>query len=110
MDINLTGVWDSDDYECPYGTKHTERVSISHSGEDLIAIKITGDDCVPAGFETFRGRLPSGSQVAAITWTAGQPKEPASATLPGFLKIIDRDHFRAGNSHWNDMIFVRSDD
>jgi hypothetical protein len=46
----------------------------------------------------------------AVTWTAGLPKEPASTTLPGFLKIVDHHHFRAGNSRWNDMTFVRVDD
>jgi hypothetical protein len=85
-------------------------VSIAHEGEEIIAIKITGDDCVPAGLEAFRGRLPRGSQMAAVTWTAGLPKEPASTTFPGFLKIVDHHHFRAGNSRWNDMTFARVDD
>jgi len=107
MDISLTGVWECSEYECPVGTKHTERVSISHADEHLIATKITGDDCVPAGFETFRGRLPTGSLIGAITWTGGLPREPASSTFPGFLKVIDNDHFQAGSSHWNDMFFVR---
>ena len=71
-----------------------------------MATEITGDDCVPAGFESFRARLPRGSQVGAVTWTGGLPREPASVTFPGFFKIIDLDHFMAGSPHW-EMLFTR---
>ena len=107
MTADLTGNWQSNDYECPAGTRHTEVVSIRHDAESIVATKVTGDPCVPAGFETFSGRLPAGSSVAAITWTGGTSRAPASATFPGFLEIVDQDTFRAGSEFWNDQIFVR---
>lgn len=104
--VDLTGTWRSDDYECPWGVKHSERVSVVDEGERIVATKITGDDCVPAGFETFSGRLPAGAPTAAITWTAGTPRAPASATRPGYLKILGRDEFRAGDE-FSEFLFVR---
>ena len=81
--IDPTGTWGSDDYDCPWGVKHFELVSVVHDGDRIIATKLTGDDCVPAGFETFSGRLPAKSHVGAITWTTGWPNCPASGTVPG---------------------------
>jgi len=90
MRIDLTGTWECRDYECPHGTKNTELVAITPSGEKLVATKITGDDCVPAGYETFSGRLPTGATIAAIVWTTGLPRAPATGSAPGFLRIVDR--------------------
>lgn len=109
MAIDLTGKWESSDYECPAGTKHREVVSIKHVGEGIKAIKVTGDPCVPAGFETFSGRLPEGTSVAAITWTGGLPRAPASGTFPGFLEGIDANMFRAGSVASGDQTFVRKE-
>ncbi len=107
MGIDLTGIWESHDYECPHGTKHTELVTIRHSGERLWATKITGDDCVPAGYETFSGRLPQGATIAAIRWTTGSPRSPASSSTAGFLKIIDADTFLGGAPQMPDLTFRR---
>jgi len=104
--MDLTGTWESADYECR-GTKRTERVEISHVEQHLTAVKITGDDCVPAGFGTFTGRLPAGSSVGAIMWTTGTPRAPASAQAAGFLMVVDQDTFRAGSEHMSDMTFTR---
>jgi hypothetical protein len=114
-DINLTGVWLADGYECYDSTLGrrvrlpTKRVSVSHVGEDLAAVKIDGDLCVPAGHVTFRGRLPRDSRRAIVTWAVGTPERPASGTVRGTLKIIDRDHFRTDDSPTGEVIsFVRA--
>jgi hypothetical protein len=68
---------------------------------------MTGDDCVPAGFESFSGTLPVGSAIAAINWTVGLPRSPASGRRAGFLKIVDRDTFQAGDQSMPDLTFTR---
>lgn len=105
--VNLTGNWHTSDYECPLGVKNIELVAVAHEGERIVATKITGDDCVPAGFETFSGRFPVGGQIAAITWTCGTPRAPASTSVPGYLKITSKNEFRAGAEQIPEMTFVR---
>jgi hypothetical protein len=90
-DISLTGLWLADGYEyySILGERMrrvglpTRRVSISQLGKDLIAVKIDGDACVPAGHVTFRGRLSRSSRRADIIWAVGTPARPASATVRG---------------------------
>jgi hypothetical protein len=115
QDINLTGIWLADGYECFNRalTRRvklpTKRISVSHVGEVLSAVKIDGDLCVPAGVVTFQGRLPPGSRRADVLLTVGNPKYPASRTVRGTLKIIDRDHFQMDDSPTGEVIyFVRA--
>ena len=105
--VDLTGTWRSNDYECPWGVKHSELVRLVHEGGQITATKITGDDCVPAGFETFHGRLPTGAHVAAIQWTVGTPRAPASGGRPGYLKILGNDESRAGDEGGMELTFRR---
>jgi hypothetical protein len=63
---------------------------------------------VPAGLVTFQGRLPKGSLRAVVTWTVGAPGRPASGTVSGALKIIDRDHFRTDSRTGEVISFVRA--
>jgi hypothetical protein len=51
-----------------------KRVSVSHIGEDLVAVKIDGDACVPAGLVTFRGRLSRARVDWAICPDAGMKR------------------------------------
>lgn len=105
--IDLTGTWRSHDYQCPWGVRHTELIEVVHEDGQIVARKVTGDDCVPAGFETFSGRLPHGGVLGAITWTVGQAHAPASETRSGFLKVISHDEFHAG-SEFDELIFRRA--
>ena len=104
--VDLTGTWRTDDYDCPWGVKHSQLVSVAHDGDRIVATKVTGDDCVPAGFETFSGRLPAEAHVGAITWTTGLPNAPASSVVAGYLKIVSNDEFRAGYATI-ELAFVR---
>lgn len=105
--VDLTGQWVTDDYECPSGVKHRERVRIVHSGHEVRATKVDGDDCVPAGFETFAGTLPAGASTGAITWQVGTPRAPASGTASGFLRVLSQTQFVAGSESMTDMLFRR---
>ncbi|HEY6787970.1 MAG TPA: hypothetical protein VI365_11730 [Trebonia sp.] len=60
---------------------------------------------MPAGHVTFQGRLPRESRRAVVTWAVGTPERPASGTVHGTLKIIDRDHFRTNDSPTGEVIF-----
>lgn len=104
--IDLTGTWRSDDYQCPWGVRHTELIEVVHKDERIVARKLTGDDCVPAGFETFSGRLPRLGLVGAITWTCGLPHAPASDQRAGYLKLVSRNEFHAG-SESDALVFYR---
>ena len=106
LNVNLTGLWESRDYQCPWGVLHTELVEITHEGEKFVAIKVIGDECVPAGFESFTGRLPARASVGAISWTTGLPLSPASGRAAGFLKVVDENSFVAG-SESGDLVFRR---
>ncbi len=114
-DINLTGTWLADGYQCWSGLRlvrlPTKRVSVSHVGEKLVAVKIDGDPCVPAGIVTFQGRLRRGSRRAAVTFTVGSPGRPASGTVSVTLNVVDRDHFQVGDSPTGEaIVFVRAGD
>lgn len=104
--VDLSGTWLCDGYQCPSGVLNRELVEIQHDGESVIATKIVGDDCVPAGFESFSGRLPQSSPTGAIVWTVGTPRAPASAQRPGHLKVLSPDKFRAGDE-FGDLVFHR---
>jgi hypothetical protein len=92
------GTWIAKGYQCPRGTNHTEKISITVNGNSLVATKIDsgGDRCVPSGSRTFFGSIPSnvskGSSFS-FTWVVGNPNNPASGTAPDQLTIIDANTF-----------------
>jgi hypothetical protein len=45
-------------YQCPMGVQQPETVRIVQRGRYLVATKMTGDACVPAGFVTWEAALP----------------------------------------------------
>jgi hypothetical protein len=79
--VNLSGPWVSSDYECPGGTKHTERLLITQNGTQISAVKTAGDDCVPTGHESFRGTV-TGNSGKVQFWTG----------LPGIQPILGADN------------------
>ncbi len=110
--IDLTGTWLADGYECYRargGPKRirlpTKRVTVSQVGRDFTALKIDRDPCVPAGLVAFHGRMSSDSRSATVTFTVGNLARPASGTIRGTFKIIDRDHFQTGVCSTGEKIF-----
>ncbi len=53
---DLQGNWEATGYNCPKPVTH-EKIKIKLNGNKLIATKIVGDDCVPAGQVTWEGTL-----------------------------------------------------
>lgn len=84
--LNLNGIWIGEGYECG-GKVSTEQIKIEQKGNLIVGTKITGDDCVPAGFRTFFGAL---NTINAI-WTTGYPNQPACCQTTGRLTIKDND-------------------
>jgi len=50
---DISGIWSSNDYQCPSGTFHNERFRIEKIGTVFVAVKLSGDSCVPTGAVTF---------------------------------------------------------
>ena len=97
---DLSGIWESSDYQCPFGTFHTEQISIIHTNNNLVARKITGDPCVPAGDITFEGSFSEDTN--SLLMTVGLPPEPSSGKIPVQISLIDHNSF-----HINGLLFVR---
>ncbi len=100
--IDLTGEWLGVGYQCPAGVSHDESIKITHNlatGE-IIALKITGDDCVTAGHITFSGnfdgKLNSSPQETQfnVVFITGTPSNPNSSSTTSTLKVIDENQFR----------------
>jgi hypothetical protein len=92
--IDLEGSW-TGTFQCPAGITRSEDVRITQQGRRLIARKVTGDDCVPAGVVTWEGVLPKdviGSNDFPLTLqvrvTVGQPRARRSL-IGGTLTISD---------------------
>ncbi len=93
--LDLSGTWVGENYTC-YGNfgqlvQIRETIRIEQTGNSIVATKITGDACVPAGNRTFAGTLNANAKTANITWTTGLPRRPASSQARGSLTIIDHN-------------------
>lgn len=100
--VDLTGEWLGKGYQCPAGVKHDEMIEISHNLEtgEVVATKITGDDCVTAGNITFTGifdgRLnPSFPETRFnVTFVTGSPSFPNSSSISSTLEVVNSNMFR----------------
>lgn len=84
--IDLNGEWIGF-----YHGHHDEVVHVTHQGNRVAAVKVTGDVNVPAGETTFRAELEglAGKGEGQIAET--EFRHPRF--IPGRLRIVDRDHF-----------------
>jgi hypothetical protein len=93
----FAGRWRSNGYTCETG-ELTEKVQISVSGNSLVAKKITGDNCVPAGNITFQGTIPesvSKGSSFSVTFKTGTSDRPACCSAEHQLSIVDANTFTA---------------
>ncbi|MFB8797524.1 MAG: hypothetical protein U7126_25590 [Microcoleus sp.] len=93
----FVGTWRGNGYTCERGGL-TEEVQISVSGNSLVAKKITGDNCVPAGNITFQGTIPqsvSKGSSFSVTFKTGWPDRPACCSAENKLSIVDANTFTA---------------
>jgi hypothetical protein len=86
---NLSGEWETSDYECPVGVKHTERLRITQDSTRVSAVKTLGDDCVPTGHESFNGTVNvTGTFGTVRLWTAPPGGQP---TLVDNVNLVSQD-------------------
>ena len=95
--MNLSGLWQSSDYECPAGVKHTERVQITQDGTHISAVKTLGDDCVPTGHESFTGTV-TGNSGKVQYWGAQPGSQPTLSSSQDNLVILDANTFTASGT------------
>lgn len=81
--MDLSGEWIGH-----YPGHYDEVIEICHSGNSVVATKLTGDDHVPAGEITWRAVLPDGSGEGQI---AGHDFHNPRF-VPGLLTVLDSDH------------------
>ena len=67
---DLTGKWLGKGYRCLSNERLDQEISITQNGNKVVAIKITGDDCIGAGEKTWEGII-SGSQIKGSNY--GKP-------------------------------------
>ena len=93
--IDLSGEWLGKGYQCPYDPPYLfeERVEISHDliTGSIVATKITGDPCVPAGYVTFQGSYFGKDSKFKAGITGGTPTKPGFATHVGFIDVFASD-------------------
>lgn len=98
--LDLSGEW------LGYYTGHfDEVVRIVHKGDFVEAIKITGDDYVPAEEVTFRARVSSGEGEGQIA--EREFRNPRF--VPGKLRIINRDRISFSWQGCGEVEFRRDD-
>ena len=103
----LTGDWIGQNYHCPAGISHNEKVSITQNGNVILAVKITGDECVTAGSKTFSGIWNISTNLFNIEWICGSPQSPNSTNCYGDLKVIDENTLIASSSSGESVTFIR---
>jgi len=97
--FEFEGTWIGDGYTCEAGSDRVQRVQIAVMNNTLVARKLTGDRCVPAGNVTFQAPLPDQVDPGMsfpVTWTLGNPRRPASEQSVDPLVIEDFDTFSSG--------------
>lgn len=90
--VNLSGLWQSSDYECPAGIKHTEGLQITQDGTHISAVKTLGDDCVPTGHESFNGTV-TGNSGKVRSWLGAPGDQPILSASDEDLVILDANTF-----------------
>jgi hypothetical protein len=55
--IDLSGLWVTTDFECR-SSKRREVLQVDQRDLNVSGTKVVGDDCVPAGYVSFEGKLP----------------------------------------------------
>jgi hypothetical protein len=85
---SLAGTWFASGFTCPGAyVPPEEEIKITQDGPIATAIKVIGDDCVPAGAITWRGKV-GGTSFPVQVQVSNGPKAPlrfrdATVTLTG---------------------------
>jgi hypothetical protein len=88
--------WIAYGYRCNAKTPPTEEVKITSVGDEFVAVKTLGDDCVTTNHETFRAKLMdkyNENTRIQSTWIVGNAFNPNSGKMGGSIQIKDIDTF-----------------
>jgi len=85
--IDITGQWMASDIQCPAGTNNSELLTVVSMADQVMAVKVSGDACVPAGYKLFQGTV--NGKVGTVTCFGGTPSLPLSASTQGVFLILD---------------------
>lgn len=83
----LNGEWLGLNFQCPIGVTHQERVSIVEEDGQIVATKLTGNECVPAGDVAFQGTRET------ITCVTGMPGDPNSGSYDDSIRSLQQNGF-----------------
>lgn len=94
----LAGEWLGINYQCPIGVLHRETVRIEERNGNIVATKVSGDDCVPAGEVTFSGTRES------IQCVTGMPGGTEFSAYAGRILDEQDDQFTACGVTFNRIV------
>jgi hypothetical protein len=89
-EIDITGVWITE-VSCYDVSQKPERIKIEKNGAVFTGVKLTGDDCVPAGYMTFF--WDSNTDICQATG-AEAPLTPPSIFFKCNMSMVDENHFK----------------
>jgi hypothetical protein len=85
MSLDLNGDWIGH-----YHGHHDEVVRVTHQGNRVEAVKVTGDSNVPAGEVTFRAELDGTEGKGEGQIAQSEFRDPRF--IPGRLRIVNENH------------------
>lgn len=99
--FDLNGIWISYDYSCydigAYNGGYKLAIEVFKISQDssgnVIALKCMGDNCVPAGSNTWTGSLNQSDINGYVT--LGSPDNPAGTSMPVHLQVINDSLIKA---------------
>ena len=94
--IDLTGEWTAKGFFCEVA-QPDQTIGIEHdlSTGEVVATKITGDKCVPAGSVSFTAMFDGKLSIFPFVGTVGTPTNPSNATLDGLIRVDDENSMTA---------------
>ena len=96
----FVGHWNAVGYTCTKNTPKIEKIAITKAGVNMVATKLTGDECVPAGSKTFEFVLPAklwrGQSIANTKFQIGNPTVKTQKSEDLSVTIIDLNSFSIG--------------
>jgi len=104
----IKGFWNGQGYGCGSSNDIEEDINVEYVNGEFVATKESGDDCVPSGKVTFRGKIPENfvvGQKYPCTITLGNPLRPASVTSDN-CNIVPKEKDSFVVKDW-DLTFTR---